>query len=93
MHVLGTLVEEGGVAVEAGVPVAAHVGDDVVEVGHHGRPALLLQMLIVNEALADARDVARQTAALGGELGARDQRLVRGRHRHRQLDLRRKVDF
>lgn len=66
---------------------------DVLEIGDNGGPALLLQMLIVDEALADAGLVAGQDAALLGQLGPGHNGLVRGRHRDRRVHLALQIDI
>lgn len=66
---------------------------DVLEIRHHGGPALLLKVLIVDQPLTDPGLLPRQSAALLRQLGTGDEGLVRGRHRQRRVDLALKIDI
>lgn len=65
----------------------------ILEIRHHGRPALLLKMLIVNEVLAGPGLLPREDAALLGELRTRDQCSVGRGHRERTVDLIDEIDI
>lgn len=60
---------------------------DVLEIGDYCGPALLLEMLIVNQPLADPRLLPRQAATLLGQMGTCAKGLIGGRHRQRGIDL------
>lgn len=60
---------------------------DVLEVGDHRGPALLLEMLIVDQLLADPCLLSRQAATLLGQMGTCAYGLISSRHRQRDVDL------
>lgn len=66
---------------------------DVLEIGDHRGPTLLLKVLIVDQPLAYPGLLAGQAATLLSQAGARDQCLVSGRHRQRGVDLALKIDI
>lgn len=66
---------------------------DVLEIGDHRGPTLLLKMLIVDQPLADPRLFSCQAATLLGQMGTCAKGLVGGRHRQRGVDLSLQVDI
>lgn len=73
-------------------PALKHVRD-VLEIGNHSCPSLLLQVLIVHQPLADPRLVPGQYAALLGESCTRHQGLIGGWHEQRGVNLNLQVDI
>lgn len=66
---------------------------DVLEIGDHRGPSLLLEMLIVNQPLADPRLLSRQAATMLSQLGTCAKGRIGGRHRQRGVDLSLQVDI